>query len=117
MPIFFHDQFLFGDEAGFAQYRQEHWYEHIQFVQLGQAHTPIQLIPDYDLGSWEDSRSFATDWLTTHESVHEILRGYTGVGGINLADVNLANETEFYLWIDAHRAEHRALRTAFGITT
>jgi hypothetical protein len=117
MPVFFHDQFLFGDEAGFAQYRQEHWYEHIQFVQIGQAHMPVIQIPDYDLTSWDNSQAYATNWLTTHESVHEILRFYTGVTGINLADVNLANEDEFYEWIDAHRNEHAALRKAFGITT
>ena len=98
MPLFFHDQFLFGDEAGFAQYRQEHWYEHVQFVQIGQAQSPVILIPDFDLTSWANDQSFATNWLTTHESVHEILRFYTGVTGINLADVNLENESEFYTW-------------------
>ena len=117
MPVFFHDQFLFGDEAGFAQFRQEHWYEHIQFVQIGQAQATPIFIPDYDLTSWDDSLAFATNWLTTHESVHEVLRFYTGVTGINLADVNLANEDEFYEWIDAHRNEHASLRAAFGITT
>jgi len=117
MPIFFHDQFLFGDEAGFAQYRQEHWYEHLQFVQIGQAHHPELIIPDYDFTSWDNSQSFATNWLTTHEAVHEVLRSLTGVAGINLADVNLTNEDEFYEWIDAHRNEHAALRKAFGITT
>ena len=117
MPLFFHDIFMYGDEAGFAQWRQEHWYEHIQFVQLGQKSSPVKLVPDYDLTSWDDSKPFVTSWLTTHEEVHENLRTITGVAGINLADVNLENETEFYLWLDAHRVEHAALRSAFGITT
>jgi len=107
-----------GDEAGFAQYRQEHWYEHRQFVAIGQANHPVILIPDYDLTTWQDgNQAFTTSWLTTHESVHEALRYYTGVTGINLADVNFAKEDEFYEWIDAHRQEHAALRKAFGITT
>jgi hypothetical protein len=109
--------FLFGDDAGFAQYRQEHWYEHVQFVQIGQGLGAPKLIPDYDLTSWQNSSEFARSWLTTHETVHEILRAFTGVSGINLADVNLSNESEFYEWLDAHRAEHAQLRTAFGITT
>lgn len=117
MPLFFHDICLFGDPAGFAQYRQEHWYEHVQFVQIGQAASPVKLIPDYDLTSWLDDDSFKRAWLTTHESVHENLRYLTGVGGINLADVNLDNETEWYQWLDAHRVEHAQLRQAFGITT
>lgn len=118
MPLFFHDQLLFGDEAAFAQYRQEHWYEHNQFVAIAQAATPLPLlVPAYDLSSWENTTAFARTWLVTHESVHEILRGLTGVNGVNLADVNLGDEAEFYYWIDAHRNEHDQLRAAFGITT
>ena len=117
MPIFFHDQFLFGDDAAFGQYRQEHWLEHVQFVQIAQQQATPILIPDYDLTSWQNDQRFERFWLTTHESVHERLRQITGVGGVNLADVDLSNEGEFYTWIDAHRDEHAALRKAFGITT
>jgi hypothetical protein len=112
-----HDQFLFGDDAGFGQWRQEHWLEHIQFVQIAQAQTTPILIPDYDLTSWQNTRSFARNWLVTHESLHEDLRNITGVSGINLADVDLSKEDEFYTWLDAHADEHAQLRTAFGITT
>lgn len=117
MPIFFHDQFLFGDETAFAQYRQEHWLEHIQFVHIGLTQSTPVLIPDYDLTSWDNGQAFVRNWLDIHEEVHERLRQLTGVTGINLADVNLGNETEFYTWIDAHRQEHAILRQAFGITT
>jgi len=118
MPIFFHDQFLFGDEAAFGQYREEHWLEHIQFVQIAQAQSPTPiLIPDYDLTSWHDSDAFRFNWLNTHQQVHDRLRQITGVTGVNLAEVNLQNESEFYQWIDAHRNEHFQLRAAFGITS
>jgi hypothetical protein len=117
MPIFFHDQFLFGDLEGFAQYREEHWLEHVQMVQIAQAHSPAILIPGYDLTSWDDQEAFVRRWLTTHEDVHASLRFATGVSGVNLADVDLSKEEEFYTWIDQHRFEHAALRTAFGITT
>jgi hypothetical protein len=85
-------------------------------VQIAQAQATPILIPDYDLTSWNNSKSFARIWLVTHESVHEQLRSITGVSGINLADVNLDNEEEFYTWLDAHRNEHALLRRAFGIT-
>jgi hypothetical protein len=117
MPIFFHDICLFGDEAGFAVYRQEHAYEHVQFVQIGQkSGPPPKLIADYDLSSWDNTKEFARNWLTTHENVHDTLRQITGVSGINLADVDLSKPDEWYEWLDAHRSEHAALRQAFGIT-
>jgi len=117
VPLFFHTDLLFGDQEAWGTYLQEHGYEHRQFVQLGQLGTPGFLIPDYDLFSWEDSTVYARNWLTTHESVHEVIRGITGVSGINLADVNLANESEFYTWLDAHKQEHISIRQALGITT
>lgn len=117
MAIFTHDEFLYGDQVAFAQYRQEHWLEHVQFVQIGLAQTPTPvLIVDYDLTSWSDDEFFVRNWLNTHEQVHERLRQLTGVTGINLADVNLKSENEFYTWIDAHRNEHALLRQAFGVT-
>lgn len=117
MPIFFHDTCLFGDEEGFGVYRQEHAYEHVQFVQMAQKGTPSQFVlPDYDLSTWQNSTEFARNWLTTHETVHEQLRYWTGVSGINLADVDLSKEDEWYQWLDAHRSEHVALRSALGIT-
>jgi hypothetical protein len=107
---------MFGDQVGFSILLQEHAYEHVQFVQKGQAAAPERLIPDYDLASWENTKPFALDWLNTHETVHGLLREWTGVSGINLADVDLSKEDEFYQWLDAHRVEHIALRHALGIS-
>jgi hypothetical protein len=115
MAVFFHTELLFGDQAGWAQYLQEHWYEHVQFVQVGQANPTPVIIPDFDLTSWDNTTEFARNWLTTHEDVHDILRGITGVSGINLADVDLGKPDEFYLWLDAHANEHVQLRQAFGL--
>jgi len=117
MPLFFHDTCLFGDPVGFSIYCQEHAYEHVQFLKLYQAKSPPVLLPDYDLGSWENEKSFVTEWLATHEAVHEQLRALTGVSGVNLADVDLTKEAEWYVWMDDHRAEHGALRAALGITS
>ena len=86
-------------------------------MQLAQLATPSpDLIPDYDLTSWRDDDAFARVWLTTHQEVHEVLRSFTGVTGVNLADVDLSNESEFYTWLADHAAEHAALRSAFGLT-
>lgn len=117
MPLFFHDTCLFGDEAGWGQLLQEHQYEHSQFVQIGRAQTPVVFVPDYDLASWQASPNFARNWLTSHFEVHQFLRSATGVSGVNLADVDLSKEDEFYEWLDDHRNEHAELRIALGITS
>jgi hypothetical protein len=116
VPRFFHDIFLYNDPEGFGVWRAEHQYEHTQFYTTLAAQTPRKLIPDLDLVSWDDSKPFQTRWLVAHESVHEQLRTYTGVSGVNLADVDLTKEIEFYEWLDIHRTEHTLLRQAFGIT-
>jgi hypothetical protein len=116
MPLFFHDIYVFGDQDAAAVWRQEHQYEHTQFVTLFQGQpNPVDL-PDYDLTSWQEDPAFRTMWLTAHESVHELLRDLTGVTGVNLADVDLTQEDEFYDWLDDHSTEHAEIRTALGIT-
>ena len=115
MPRFFHDIYLFGDPIGASIWRREHQDEHTQFVQTFLAQTPPLDVTDYDLDSWEDNQRFVAYWLTAHESVHEELRSFTGVSGVNLADVNLFKIDEFYEWIDVHRAEHVLIRQALGI--
>lgn len=114
---FFHTEFLFKDDEGFGIWRLEHANEHTKFVQVGMTASPVRLIPDYDLSSWSDASFAVRNWLTTHENVHELLRGWTGVSGINLADVDLSKEDEFYDWLDAHAAEHTQIRQVLGINT
>ena len=97
-------------------WRQEHQYEHTQFVSVFQGQpTPIDL-PDYDFTSWEETPQFRTNWLISHEAIHEQLRVLTGVTGVNLADVDLTKEDEFYDWLDDHRSEHAEIRSALGIS-
>jgi hypothetical protein len=116
VPLFFHDIFLYGDGDGFSIWRGEHQAEHTQFVVKLTTQSKPHLLADLDFISWEESANFRTRWLVSHEATHEQLRAFTGVAGVNLADVDLTNQAEFYTWLDAHRAEHVLLRAAFGIT-
>ena len=116
IPLFFHDIYLFDDHDGAGIWRREHAAEHTQFYTTLAAQTNRKLIPDIDLVSWDESKPFITRWLVAHESVHEQLRTYTGVSGVNLADVDFSKEIQFYEWLDIHRTEHTLLRQAFGIT-
>jgi hypothetical protein len=117
MALFFHTTVMKDDDAGWGQWLQEHQYEHTQFIQLGQAMPTPVLWPDYDLASWEKSQRFQRFWLNTHNSIHQQLRAQFGLTGLNLADVDLNKEREFYEWLEAHAQEHANLRAAFGITT
>jgi hypothetical protein len=116
MPLFFHDLYLFGDQDAAGIWRAEHQAEHTQFVVTLLNASPIKSVADFDLVSWEETRPFITRWLTQHEAVHEQLRFFTGVSGVNLADVDFSQQGEFYDWLDVHRNEHVLLRQALGIT-
>lgn len=117
MPIFFHDTVLPKDPIGFSIWLQEHYLEHVQFVTLFQQQTPPIFIPDYNFALWDDDPKVVSSWLEAHEASHVALRTNTGVSGIDLADVDLTKEDEWYTWMDDHADEHSLIRSALGITT
>jgi hypothetical protein len=45
------------------------------------------------------------------------LRNFTGVSGIDLSDVDLTQEDQWYSWMDSHASEHADIRSALGILT
>jgi hypothetical protein len=116
MPIFVHDRVLFKDDIGFAVWRDEHWLEHIQFVQLGLTLPIPAFLKDYDLGTWNWKDSVVAAWLNVHQTMHAQLRILTGVGGVDLSLVNLKDQTSWYDWHDDHADEHRQIRTALGLS-
>jgi glycogen debranching enzyme len=116
MPIFFHSTVLPKDPAGFSIWLNEHYLEHAQFVRIFQTQTTPLFIPDYNFALWDDDKKIISAWLESHEATHRALRTYTGVGGIDLADVDLTQEDQFYSWMDDHADEHSLIRRALGIT-
>lgn len=117
MPVFIHDIVLPRDPAGFSIWLQEHYLEHVQFVQIFQSQTPPVFIPDYNFAIWGDDKKTIATWLEAHETSHEQLRTFTGVGGIDLADVDLTQDDQWFDWMDTHAAEHSDIRAALGILT
>jgi hypothetical protein len=116
MPIFVYTTLLPNDPAAFSIWLQQHYLEHRQFVETFQGLTPIVYIPDYNFALWGEERKVVTSWLEAHQATHEQLRLQTGVEGIDLADVDLSKEDQFFVWMDSHAEEHALLRTALGIT-
>ena len=117
MPLFFHDFVLPNDPAGLSIWLQEHYLEHQQFVTLFQNQAPPVFIPDYNFAIWGDSRSTQASWLQAHMTAHQALRAFDGVSGIDLANVDLSKEDQWFEWMDDHRAEHADHRAALGIRT
>lgn len=117
MPIFFHDIVLPNDPAGFSIWLQEHYLEHQQFVQLFQQHVTPVFIPDYNFALWGEDKKTVSSWLEAHQATHASLRNFTNVSGVDLSDVDLSKEDEWFTWMDSHASEHADIRAALGITS
>jgi glycogen debranching enzyme len=116
MPIFFHSTVLPHDATGFSIWLQEHYLEHAQFVQIFQAKTPTPIfIPDYNFALWGDDKKVMSAWLESHQATHQSLRDFTGVSGIDLSDVDLTQDDQFFDWMDSHAAEHADIRAVLRI--
>jgi len=48
--------------------------------------------------------------------VHELLRGYSNVSGVNLSELDPSSPEQWELWQQAHRQEHAAFDLHFGTT-
>jgi len=115
MPQFSPDQCAFGDIAGMGAWDIGHGREHIQFVQALAARNPAVVIPDRDLLSLLTAGDARASQVQSHQQTHALLRSITGVQGVDLGQVNLGDEGDFYNWLGAHAQEHILLRQALGI--
>ena len=117
MPIFFHDTVLPKDPDGFSIWRLEHYLEHRQFIQLGQAATPPFSIPDYDISTIDfHDATLLANWMSVHATIHDALRQFSKVdSAIDLADGDLHDDEFWFQWMDNHASEHRAIRQALGV--
>src|SRR5262245_38195525 len=68
--------------------------------------------------SWRCYRSGPTTGATeqTHQVFHNLLRGYTGITGVDYTQFNLADPSDLCPFLSYHEAEHAQLRAALGLT-
>ena len=109
-------QVEFGDIPGYGAWDIGHGREHITFVQTLAAQNPPILLPDPDLLALLTGGPTARESFDTHQSIHGLLRGYTGVSGVDYTDFRLDQQTEFYAFLAYHEAEHAQIRQALGLT-
>ena len=116
MPDFQLTQVEFGDIPGYGVWDIGHGREHIRFVQTLAAQSPPILLPDPDLLALLTGGPTARASFDTHQTIHNLLRGYTNVSGVDYTDFRLDQQTEFYSFLSYHETEHAAIRAALGLT-
>jgi hypothetical protein len=115
MPQFQPDQVAFGDIAGLGAWDVGHAREHLQFVQVLAQSTPSIAIPDFDLMSFLTAGPAKKSMVLSHYQSHQLLRGALGITGVDLSEVDLDKEDDFYNWLGYHASEHQLIRQALGI--
>jgi len=106
----------YGDLGGVGVYEVGHFLQHQQYIQKLIAQG-ITTFPDWDILHMNtiDPNEFLS-WLNVHEAVHELLRGYSNVSGVNLSELDPSSPEQWELWQQAHRQEHAAFDLHFGTT-
>lgn len=116
MALFSPDVVMFGDPEGFGQWLAGHWFEHQQFITLGLQFSPSRQFLAYDIYSWRYEPESIRAWLDAHQQMHDSLRRFTGVGGIDLSEIDFQSPDDFQAWMAYHQLEHQQLRAAFGVS-
>ena len=115
MPQFAPDQCTFNDIPGMAMWDDNHYREHLQFVQVLAAASPPILLADYDLLRMLTAHEGRGAVIESHNTAHTLLRQITGVSGVDYSQFDLSNSGDFYSFTGYHATEHAAIRQALGI--
>lgn len=108
--------FLFGDRAAQGRWEIGHYRQHLRYLSyLASLTTPVVIAdqPIITMGTTDLERRI---FLNSHQILHELIRPYANVTGIDLALVDLKNEEQFYVWLDVHATEHDLIDQAFGLS-
>ena len=115
MPQFQPDQVTFNDLPGYGAWDLGHGREHIQFVQVLAAQTPAVVLPDPDFLSFLGSGQSRTSIIQSHAAQHNLIHAALGITQIDLSQVNLDDENDFYNWTGYHATAHAVIRQVLGI--
>lgn len=104
------------DPAGFGQWLNSHYREHLQMGDLCLKLTTPFSVPDYDILAWDDEPARVQQWLASHEQIHEVLRQACGITGSDLSLADFSDEEQFAEWQQDNADEHQQFRQVLGIT-
>ena len=110
------DIFLFGDRGSQGRWEIGHFRQHLRYLDVLARQNPPIILSDEAIITMGQTNLEHRIWLNSHQVMHELLRPYANVTGIDLALVDLRKEEEFYTWLDLHSQEHKLIDTAFGVS-
>lgn len=114
--IFQPDQVLYGDAAGFGQWRLTHGYEHQAMANVAATLPTPFIVPAFNIFDWRDEPELQTAWKVSHYELHQVLRQAAGgITGIDLSLVDFSDPEQWYEWHDDHAQEHVILRQQFNL--
>lgn len=113
---FLPNTYLIGDRAGRGRWEIGHYREHVNFLLAFVQQTPSITIPDYPLLRIGESPNEQKFWKNAHQEIHEAIRGYLGIDGIDLSEVDLNKPDSLYSWFTDHNAEHALILQALGLS-
>jgi hypothetical protein len=115
MPQFQPDQVTFKDLPGYGAWDMGHGREHLQFVQVLSQQVPPIVLPDPDLLSFLTAGTANPSMVQSHAAQHNLIHAALGITSIDLSQVNLDDENDFYNWTGYHATVHAVIRQALGI--
>jgi hypothetical protein len=115
MPQFQPDQCTFQDYPGMGMWDDNHYREHLQFVQVLAAQTTPTLIDNPDFLSMLTAGNVRRQILDSHTAIHNQLRQITNVSGVDYSTFNIDQEGDFYNFLGYHSVEHAQIRQVLGI--
>ena len=107
---------LFGDRPGFGRWLIGHARQHLNYIAAFAAQSPSIVLSDHPLMRFGESPLEQKFWLQDHSVVHQEIRGYLGIDGIDLAEVDFTKPDQFQSWLDDHGSEHETIDQALGLT-
>ena len=115
MPQFSPDQCTFNDNPGMAMWDDNHYREHLQFVQvLAGLSTPI-LFPDYDMLRMLTAHEGRGATINIHNTAHQLLQQICGFTGTDYSQYDISQEGDFYSFLQYHADDHAQIRSFLGI--
>jgi hypothetical protein len=107
--------FSLGDRAGQGRWEVGHYRQHLHYLTKLAGLSPAIIIADHPILRMGVSDVQRKLWLADHANVHNILRQYTNVSGIDLSAVDINDPNEFQVWLDSHATEHQLIDQALGL--
>ena len=115
MPQFLPDTVTFKDVPGYGAWDDNHYREHLQFVQILAGQTPPILLPDYDLLQMLTAHDGRRSVIDSHNTAHRMLQQICGFTGTDYSQYDLAQEGDFYSFLSYHSTDHASIRRFLGI--